>query len=442
MVHFRGRKSDRGHTRDFGVLIKFMRPWRPGVLIAAFATMAAAQAQLAIPLTLAEAEDLALAAEPGQAALIAKAEALGEQAIVAEQLPDPTLRVGLANFPVQSGGFATEPMTQAQLSVRQAFPAGKSRDASMRQFESLSLEMSEAAGARGRDVLTATRRAWLESYYWRRAADIVAESRPFFSDLATITRSLYAVGSKTQYDVLRSELELSRLDDRLIDIERQQSGARATLSEWIGEESRRPIAMKLPSWSELPTLQVLHENLLAHPAVTAADAGIAARLAGVDVAREKFKPGWAIDVGYGFRGGYQSSGEPRSDMVSLSVTMDLPVFRDKRQNRSLAAALDERRAAEEKREQLLRRLRSQMDTEYARWQDLTRRLELYDQRILGQVGAQAQAALLAYQSEAGDFSDVMRGYIDDLNTRLDYQRLQVERAQSYAVIANLGGISR
>ena len=57
------------------------------------------------------------------------------------------------------------------------------------------------------------------------------------------------------------------------------------------------------------------------------------------------------------------------------------------------------------------------------------------------VGA-AQAALLAYQSEAGDFADVMRGYIDDLNTRLDHVRLQVERGQSYAVLANLGGLSR
>ncbi|MDH4047895.1 MAG: TolC family protein [Gammaproteobacteria bacterium] len=442
MLHIRGRKPETGHAKFLAVLIRFIRQQWPIALFVAFATMAAAQAQQAIPLTLAEAEDLALAAEPGQAALIAKAAALGEQAIVSEQLPDPTLRAGLANFPIQSGGFTSEAMTQAQLIVRQAFPAGKSRDASRRQFESMSLEMTDAAGARGRDVLMATRRSWLESYYWRRAADIVAESRPFFSDLATITRSLYSVGSKTQYDVLRSELELSRLDDRLIDIERQQSGSRAALSEWIGEESRRPVAEKLPSWNELPALHVLHGNLLAHPAVTAADAGVAARLAGVEVAKEKFKPGWAIDLGYGFRGGYLPSGEARSDMVSLSITMDLPVFRGNRQNRSLAAALSERRAAEGTREQLLRRLRSQIDTEYARWQDLSRRLQLYDERILGQAGAQAQAALLAYQSEAGDFADVMRGYIDDLNTRLDYERLQVERAQSYAVLANLGGLSR
>lgn len=91
---------------------------------------------------------------------------------------------------------------------------------------------------------------------------------------------------------------------------------------------------------------------------------------------------------------------------------------------------------------MLRRLTSQLDAEYAHWRDISRRVVLYETSILSLSEDQAQAALLAYQSEAGDFADVMHGYIDDLNTRLDYVRLQVERAQSYAVLANIGGISR
>ena len=78
----------------------------------------------------------------------------------------------------------------------------------------------------------------------------------------------------------------------------------------------------------------------------------------------------------------------------------------------------------------------------AHWQELSRRVALYESLILTLSGNQAEAALLAYQSEAGDFADVMRGYIDDLNTRLDHVRLQVERGQSYTVLANLGGLPR
>ncbi|MBU2677785.1 MAG: TolC family protein, partial [Gammaproteobacteria bacterium] len=166
------------------------------------------------------------------------------------------------------------------------------------------------------------------------------------------------------------------------------------------------------------------------------------RRAGIDLANEKFKPGWALDLGYGYREGLLPDGTPRSDFVSLSVTVDLPLFRKNRQDRGLAAALSERRAADESKEQLLRRLTSQLDAEYSRWHDLSRRVDLYERLILSQASDQANAALAAYQSETGDFADVMRGFIDDLNTRLDHVRLQIDRAQSYAVIANLGGLPR
>lgn len=415
----------------------------PQIFIAALLSVSiTAQAQRNIPLTLAEAEDLALEDEPGYAAIVERANALDEQAVVAGELPDPTLRIGIANFPIQSGGFSTEGMTQAQLAYRQVFPSGKSRESSNERLASLSAGMNASADARARDVRTRVRNAWLETYYWQKAHKIVTESRPFFTDLATVTRSLYSVGRKTQHDVLRAELELSRLDDRLIETNRRHMQSKAALSEWLGENATRPIAEVLPEWEKIPALEILHGNLQSHPSVIAADARVTASDANVVVAEESKKPGWALDVGYGYREGFLPSGEPRSDFISVSVTMDLPFFSDDRQDRSLAAALRDRSATKYDKTELVRRLSSLLDVEYARWQDLTRRVALFESEILELSESQAQAALLAYQSETGDFADVMRGYIDDLNTRLDHVRLQVERGQSYAVLANLGGLSQ
>lgn len=440
MSSFRGPQS---HDNLIAVLHEpIARTFCVVALVAGLIVAAPTLAQQSAPLTLMEAEDRALDQEPGQASFRARAEALEEQSIAAGQLPDPKLRMGLANFPLESGGFTTEGMTQAQLGFRQSFPPGKTRSVSTRQFQSLAVEMSENAEARGRDVLTSVRMAWLEAHYWQQANTIVSESRPFFSDLVTITRSLYAVGSKDQQDVLRAELELSRLDDRLIDIDKQRARAGAALTEWVGDESKRPIAEKLPAWEQVPTLESLHAELLIHPALKAADARIDARAAGIDLAKERYKPGWALDLGYGYRDGSLPTGGPRSDFVSLSVTVDLPLFRKNRQDRGLAAALSERRAAIESKDALLRRLGSQLDSEYARWQDLSRRIDLYERLILSQTKDHANAALSAYQSDAGDFADVMRGFIDDLNTRLDHIRLQIDRAQSYSALANLGGLPR
>ncbi len=401
-----------------------------------------AHAQHSVPLTLAEAEDLAVAGEPGSAAFRARADAYEESAVAAGALPDPQLRVGIANFPIESGGFSTEGMTQAHLGIRQAFPRRKSRALMTEQLRSMSSEQQERAEARSRDVVMATRQSWLETYYWQSAEQVMTESRPFFADLVTITRSMYSVGRKTQHDVLRAELELSRLDDRLIVAQRRRAEGQATLSRWIGSDAYRPVAMKLPSWSELPSLEALRSQLDAHPLIAAANAGIDSRQSAVDLANESYKPGWALDLGYGYREGSLANGEPRSDFVSLSVSVDLPFFGENRQDRELAAALHERRAARKSKDALQARLESDLAAEHARWSELTRRLALYEQRILEQSAGQSKAALLAYQSDAGDFSDVMRGYIDDLDTRLEHIRLKVARARSYAEIANLGGIPR
>lgn len=421
------------------LIIQKIRSQASSLILILLVAAPSAYAQRDDPLTLAEAERLALRDEPGEAELRARARALTERSVVAGQLPDPMLRMGLANFPIESGGFSTEGMTQVMLGLRQTFPPGDSREINKQQHALLAREMIEQSGARRRDVLVDVRRVWLENYYWVQALVIVADSRPYFENLATVTRSLYAVGRKDQYDVIRADLELSRLDDRLIEIDRQISRSRAMLSEWVGAESTRPIAHTLPPWDSVPSMEALDAGLQSHPAVLAASAKIDARNAAVDLAREQYKPGWAVDLGYGYRDGLLPNGQPRSDFVSVTFSMDLPIFRSSRQDRSLAAALDEGLAAEGQKEKLLRRLRGELEAEYARWQELSRQIDLYDQAILRQSADYSEAALAAYQSEAGDFAEVMRGYVQYLDTRLNYIRLRIERAQSYAVLANLGG---
>ena len=399
-------------------------------------------AQQRVPLTLAEAEDIALADEPGHRALLARADAFQQQAVSAGQLPDPLLRVGLENYPTDGGGFSAEGMTQAKLGIRQAFPRGRVRELGSEHMRARADAFDSSADARLREVRTSVRNTWLDAYFAQQAWSLVNESRPFFADLVIITRSMYAVGRKSQHDVLRAELELSRLDDRLIEADRARSEAQADLSRWLGQDAHRPIAMKLPDWAVPPQLPVLKDGLATHPILVAASAGVSAQQAAVDMAEEEKKPGWALDLGYGYREGYQPDGQPRSDFVSLAITVDLPFFGKNRQDRKLAAALSERSAAQYSRTALKAQLQGELEAEYARWLDLTRRLELYESRILQQSKGQAQSALLAYQSDTADFSDVMRGSIDDLNTRLEYIRLQVERAQSYAVLANLGGLDK
>lgn len=406
------------------------------------ATIASANSDLRIALSIAEAEALALQEEPGYLALQAEAEALGERAIVAGQLPDPTLRLGLANYPIESGGFSTEGMTQAQLGFRQHFPRKKVRASRSDRYEHLAADKAAGASARYRDVLAATRMAWLDSYYRQQSVEILTQSRPLFEDLLATARSHYALGRGSQFDVLQAELELQQLDDRIIEADRLRSTSQAVLSQWLGAAAFRPIAKDLPDWPAIPSIEELQSRLQEHPALQAAAARIAARQSAVDLADASKKPEWTLDVGYGHREGSLPSGEPRSDFVSLSVTVGLPMFSENRQDRELAAALAERSAARSARQRLLAEFDSALLLEYARWGDFTRRLTFYESHILKTASASADAALLAYRNDAADVADVLRGSLESLNAELDYVGLRVERAKSFAAIANLGGLPR
>ena len=411
-------------------------------VICALLLITATHAAPLTPLTIAEAEDLALRDEPGLEELRANAGALQEQSVSVGSLPDMSLRVGVANFPIESGGFSTEGMTQAHVGIRQEFPRGGFRSMNADRYSALARVELEGAEARSRGVLEATREAWLEAFYWQRAEQVLRESRPLLDDLLQVTQSMYAVGRNAQSDVLSAELELRRLDDRLIDASRSRSAAQGSLSQWLGEDAFRPAANKLPDWEQLPPLETLQGNLAGHPELNAAAARIDAGQATVGMAEEKRKAGWALDVGYGYREGFQPNGEPRSDFVSVAVVIDLPFSKKNRQDRDLSAALNSRRAAVSAKARIAAGLRSQLNIEYASWTDLSRRMALYETEILELTSRRAGAAMLAYQSDAGDFGEVMLGQIDHINSRLAHLRLKVERAQSYAAIANLGGLAR
>lgn len=423
-----GRRPARGRAASADV-------WRG---LAGAVLVAATVAAEANPLRLAEAQRIALCEEPGAVALLEEATSFDEMAIAAGALPDVELRFGMANLPVDGGGFSAEPMTQAQFGVRQAFPPAAVRTAATRRERALADQRRAEVEERRRSVLLAVRGAWLDGFLASRQRQLVLDSRALFADLAAITRSLYTVGDKNQQDVLRAELERSQLEVRLVAIEQQRAEAASVLRRWIGDAARRPPA-DLAAWSVPPSLDELHTALAVHPVLAAAAAKTAGADAGVALARARYRPHWTLDAAYGYRDGVAPDGSPRSDFVSVSGTLRVPMFTANRQDRALRAAQGHHRAALALADESRRRLRAQLREEHSRWTHLGRRLALYQDAVLSQTRAHAEASLAAYRSETADFADVMRGHINDLEARLDHLRLRVDQRRSQARLAYLGG---
>ncbi len=410
------------------------------VALSLLANYVCAQDDLANALSLQEAERLALEKDPGIARFMAQADALSEQAVADGQLPDPKLRFGFLNFPTDSFSRTQEPMTQLQVGVQQAFPRGKSLSVKTRRTEAMSEAQRDRAREQGRLALRELRQSWLEHFYWVEAERVVQSNKGFFAQLVEVTQYQYAVGKQNQQDVIRAQLELSMLDDRLEKIRSQQDKSRAELSKWVGAMvANRPLSRVFPKLASPPDQAVIEADLLKHPLVQVDKAQVKANQENVALAREAYKPGWSLGVFYGFRDGQNPNGDSRPDFFTAMVTVDVPIFHDKRQDRQLAASQYQVQAAMLARDERLRDLKQVLDAKYAEWIRLGERYELYQQTLLLQARNNAQAALLAYQNDTGDFASLMRARITELDTQLKALRIRVDRGKVQARLLYLGG---
>jgi outer membrane protein TolC len=383
-------------------------------------------------LTLGEAERLALDADPAVVAAQSRALALQEQAVADGQLPDPKLLVGVWNVPLDDFSMKKEPSSQLRTGVHQAFPRGDSLRYRRRHTEWLGRAETAAALETRAAIVRDVRESFLELYYQQQAAVIVEQTRELFEQLLEITRAHYASGRVSQQDVLQAQLELSRLDDRATRIDQQRDVQRAGLSRWIGEAAWQDTDPEFPALAAVPAQAELKAVLPEHPLIRAASARVQASQQKVSEAREQYKPGFDVGVEYRKRFGNEPDGGDRPDQMAAMLTLDLPLFTARRQDKRLSASRQQTEAAVQAREQKLRDLQRTLAADYARWQRLEQQHLLYHDHLLREAADNAEAAVSAYQNGLSEFSTLMRARSTELDVRLQDIRIRVDRARTQA----------
>lgn len=386
------------------------------------------------PLTLEEAVATALAAEdPAFERFAESAEALEDRAVADAQLPDPKITGQVANVPTDSFEFDQDGMTQAvRIGLRQEFPAGRTLKVRGQQLH------AEAGAERARrevalrDAELNTRTAWLDVVWHERAVRILSESRDAVGEQIESLTARFATGRMHAQDMLRTELELSLLDDRLAEHHRQADVARASLSRYIGRDAFRPLPGTLPEFPA-PAAQVELENrLVDHPKVTVENARIEAANLGIELAEQAYKPSFALEGGYGLR-------TDRPDLASIGITLSLPLFTDKRQDRQRAAAVRQRGARHLDRDALLLEMKRQLEVELANWRRLNERVELYRRAVSRHARDTAEASITTYANNQTDFAELIRSQLAELDVELKHAELETAAAKAWARLAWLTG---
>ncbi len=256
------------------------------------------------PLTLKQAETLAIQNSTEIQSFRAKNESLYQAAIAAGQYPDPHLFGGTLNVPVNTFKFNQEPMTQIQIGLGQYIPRGKSLQYNMQEKSCLAKAEFYKLQSMRLDILQKVRLSWLHLYYWQQARKIVSKEKNIFKDLLEVAKSMLANNKAQQKDVIRAQLELTELENRLIQIDEQIQTARFQLTRWISRpKARRAQTLNEPHWLSLPTKNRLLNVVKQHPELKTDSATISAFQAKMRQALEQYKPGFNVNVGYGIRQG-------------------------------------------------------------------------------------------------------------------------------------------
>lgn len=391
------------------------------------------------PLSLREAERLAVRNDPVARQREAQAQAFSERAVADGQLPDPQLSLGLGDVP-SNFRVDEDPDTELQLGLSQAFPRGRT----LRYKSEQTSAMAQAENARAEDqrraVLKALRAAYLELSHQTHALAILEENRTLFAQLSEITEQQYAAGRDNQHEVLRAQLELSLMEERFAEVSGMREAARAELVKWItAPEAERPLPAQYPVLPEVPELGALLASLRCHPIMQAESAMVQASMKSLAIAREQYKPGWMLNLMYGHRtsGGFEEN--TSGERFSAAVTVDLPLFREKRQDRTLASSQWEHAAAEYSRVDRLRELTRMAESEYATWKQLGKRLDIYSSRASLEATQNAEATFNAYQNGLTDFTTLARARMTVLETELARLRVQSERGKAQANLLYFAG---
>ena len=350
-------------------------------------------------------------------------------------LPDPMVSAGwagnLAPFSVMRGDNSS----YRGLTVSEQFPypgklklrgeiASKEAVAAQADYEAIRRRVSAEVKA-----------AYYDYFYYDQALQTTERNKELLEKLSKIAEARYRVGKAMQADVLRSQVEISLLIEKLTMLEQQRATAQARLNVSMVRSPEFPLAPAAEvqpatlrySLDELYALAAANDTTVLRNKTMVEEGHL-----GVALAQREYRPD--IGVSYMYQ---QRSALP--DMNSVTVSVNIPVFYKSKQRQGVAEATETLHSAEKMRDNRLNEVKFELKQQYLGAKASERLLTLYSKGVVPQSSLALESSMASYQVGNVDFLSLLANFTTLLNYETDYYRQLADYQTALARIEVLTG---
>ncbi len=401
----------------------------PRALACSLVLTLAASSWAGDPLSLAEA--LRVAVDRSQQVVAQDALVLSarDQAVSAAQLPDPVLKLGVDNLPVNGEdrfSLTNDFMTMRRIGVMQEIPRAAKRQLRAQRFEG---DAQRALAERQLAIATVQRNtavAWIDRYYAGAMRTVLLRQMEETQFQVQAAQTAFGTGRGSQADFFAARAAVVALEDRISQIDRQARGADASLARWVGTVADRPSAGP-PPWQGLVSgAQPGREHLLQHPDLQVLLAQVQIADTERQLAQANAVADWTMEASYSQRG------PAYANMLSFGVSIPLQVDRANRQDREVSAKQAQVREAQARVDDTLRSHEAEVRNLLNDWLSGKERLARFNAQLVPLAQQRTQAALTGYRAGKGDLPSVLAARRDEIDMHLQALTVEQETARLWA----------
>lgn len=352
-------------------------------------------------------------------------------------LPNPTVMYELNNIGLTSFSIGRMDMSMTGLSFVQGIPFPGKRGLRT-QIAATDVQVNEeTATATELDVLSQLKVAYYDLYLIHQSLTVVDKNRELLMTFARTAEAKYAVGTGIQQDVLKAQVEMSRLIERRKRLEQRQQAVEAVINSLLARPSTTPIGQ--PAEVTRTPLRYMLDDLTAMverqaPRLRARDLVIERQQTNVALAKRDYYPDFDVSVSWLTRGGL-------ADMYQLRIGVELPLYYRRKQRNMVQESQAMVAEAQAERDAAKQMLLADIRDQYTMVQTANDQADLYEQAIIPQATLSLESAIAGYEVGKVDFLTLLDNLMSLLEDKLSYYEKVVEHQQALARLEPLVGVT-